>query len=119
MVLRSIVPKGNLADPDPCRHGMDRSDEIAKANESFQNQKRREPGGWYQNGGSWLLWEFLAEYSALRHGDFAALQGIQQSIAAEVAVTPLSKEFKVTINNPAIGSVDPASIARASVGTQR
>jgi len=67
-----------------------------------------EPGGWYQNGGSWLLWEFLAEYSALRHGDFAALQGIQQSIAAEVAVTPLSKEFKVTINNPAIGSVDPA-----------
>jgi hypothetical protein len=25
-----------------------------------------------------------------------------------VAVTPLSKEFKVTINNPAIGSVDPA-----------
>jgi hypothetical protein len=87
---------------------MDRSDEIAKANESFQNQKRREPGGWYQNGGSWLLWEFLAEYSALRHGDFAALQGIQQSIAAEVAVTPLSKEFKVTINNPAIGSVDPA-----------
>ena len=66
-----------------------------------------EPGGWYQNGGSWLLWEFLAEYSALRHGDFAALQGIQQSIAAEVAITPLSKEFKVTINNPAIGSVDP------------
>jgi hypothetical protein len=66
-----------------------------------------EPGGWYQNGGSWLLWEFLAEYSALRHGDFSALQGIQQSIAAEVAVTPLSKEFKVTINNPAIGSVDP------------
>ena len=67
-----------------------------------------EPGGWYQNGGSWLLWEFLAEYSALRHGDFAALQGIQQSIAAEVAVTPLSKEFKVTINNPQIPSVDPA-----------
>jgi hypothetical protein len=67
-----------------------------------------EPGGWYQNGASWLLWEFLAEYSALRHGDFAALQGIQQSIAAEVAVTPLSKEFKVTINNPTIGSVDPA-----------
>jgi hypothetical protein len=66
-----------------------------------------EPGGWYQNGGSWLLWEFLAEYSALRHGDLAALQGIQQSIAAEVAVTPLSKEFKVTIDNPAIGSVDP------------
>jgi hypothetical protein len=25
-----------------------------------------EPGGWYQNGGSWLLWEFLAEYAALR-----------------------------------------------------
>jgi hypothetical protein len=67
-----------------------------------------EPGGWYQNGASWLLWEFLAEYSALRHGDAAALQGIQQSLAAEVAVTPLSKEFKVTINNPAIGSVDPA-----------
>jgi hypothetical protein len=66
-----------------------------------------EPGGWYQNGGSWLLWEFLAEYSALRHGDFSALAGIQQSIAAEVAVTPLSKEFKVTINNPSIGSVDP------------
>jgi hypothetical protein len=67
-----------------------------------------EPGGWYQNGGSWLLWESLAEYSALRHGDFAALQRIQQSMAAEVAVTPLSKEFKVTINNPAIASVDPA-----------
>jgi hypothetical protein len=67
-----------------------------------------EPGGWYQNGGSWLLWEFLAEYSAVRHGDWSALQGIQQSLAAEVAVTPLSKEFKVTINNPAIGSVDRA-----------
>ncbi len=34
-----------------------------------------EPGGWYQNGGSWLLWEFLAEYSALRHGDWSALNG--------------------------------------------
>jgi hypothetical protein len=66
-----------------------------------------EPGGWYQNGGSWLLWEFLAEYSAWRHGDLSALQGIQQSLAAEVAVTPLSKEFKVTIDNPAIASVDP------------
>jgi hypothetical protein len=66
-----------------------------------------EPGGWYQNGASWLLWEFLAEYSALRHGDFAALPGIQQSLAAEVAITPLSKEFKVTIDNPAIGPVDP------------
>jgi hypothetical protein len=66
-----------------------------------------EPGGWYQNGASWLLWEFLAEYSAFRHGDFAALPGIQQSLAAEVAITPLSKEFKVTIDNPAIGPVDP------------
>jgi hypothetical protein len=67
-----------------------------------------EPGGWYQNGGSWLLWEFLAEYSAVRHGDGSALQGIQESLAAEVAVTPLSKEFKVTQNNPAIPTVDPA-----------
>ena len=67
-----------------------------------------EPGGWYQNGGSWLLWEFLAEYSALRHGDGSALRGIQESIAAEVAVTPLSKEFTVTIDNPAIATVDPA-----------
>ena len=67
-----------------------------------------EPGGWYQNGGSWLLWEFLAEYSAVRHGEGSALQGIQESLAAEVAVTPLSKEFKVTQNNPAIPTVDPA-----------
>lgn len=67
-----------------------------------------EPGGWYQNGGSWLLWEFLAEYSAARHGEWSALKGIQESLAAEVAMTPLSKEFKVTQNNPAIATVDPA-----------
>jgi hypothetical protein len=67
-----------------------------------------EPGGWYQNGGSWLLWEFLAEYAAARHGERSALGGIQESLAAEVAVTPLSKEFKVTQNNPAIATVDPA-----------
>jgi hypothetical protein len=67
-----------------------------------------EPGGWYQNGGSWLLWEFLAEYSGVRHGDWSAFQGIEESLAAEVAVTPLSKEFKVTLNDPAIAVVDPA-----------
>ena len=67
-----------------------------------------EPGNWYQNGGSWLLWEFLAEYSALRHGDASALATMRNSLAAEVAVTPLSKEFKVTANNPAIAGVDPA-----------
>jgi hypothetical protein len=53
---------------------------------------------------------------------------IQESIAAEVAVTPLSKEFKVTIDNPAIATVDPAwsyplvlaaSTAKASAGIQR
>ncbi len=67
-----------------------------------------EPGNWYQNGGSWLLWEFLAEYSALRHGDVSALAEMYKSLAAEVAVTPMSKEFKVTANNPAIAGVDPA-----------
>jgi hypothetical protein len=67
-----------------------------------------EPGGWYQNGGSWLLWEFLAEYSGVRHGEWSAFQGIEESLAAEVAVTPLSKELKVTLNDPAIAVVDPA-----------
>jgi hypothetical protein len=67
-----------------------------------------EPGGWYQNGGSWPLWEFLAEYSAVRHGSRSALWAIRDSLASEVAITPLAKEFKVTENNPNIATVDSA-----------
>jgi len=67
-----------------------------------------EPEGWYQNGGSWLLWEYLADYSAARHGDRAAAGRMSDAIRSEVEVTPMSKEFKVTQNNPAIASVDPA-----------
>jgi len=67
-----------------------------------------EPEGWYQNGGSWLLWEYLADYSAARHGDRAAAERMSDAIRSEVEVTPMSKEFKVTQNNPAIPSVDPA-----------
>ncbi|WP_433172224.1 hypothetical protein [Actinoallomurus sp. CA-150999] len=67
-----------------------------------------EPAGWYQNGASWLLWEYLAEYSAARHGVSAARGAMRDSIAAEVAVTPLSKEFKVTQQNADIAGADPA-----------
>src|SRR6185312_4888448 len=54
-----------------------------------------EPEGWYQNGGSWLLWEYLADYSAARHGDQQAAGRMSDAIRSEVEVTPMSKEFKV------------------------
>lgn len=59
-----------------------------------------EPGGWYQNGGSWVLYEYLAEYAAARQGDAGAYHLMARSIRDEVAVTPLSKEFKRTNTEP-------------------
>lgn len=55
-----------------------------------------EPGGWYQNGGSWFLYEYLAEYAAARQGDPGAKKMMARSIEDEVAVTPMLKEFKLT-----------------------
>lgn len=55
-----------------------------------------DPGGVYQNGGSWFLWEYLAEYAAYRQGDHQAASLMARSAANEVAVTPMSKEFKLT-----------------------
>ncbi|HEV2375394.1 MAG TPA: hypothetical protein VGS19_24940 [Streptosporangiaceae bacterium] len=40
----------------------------------------QELGGWYQNGGSWFLWTYLAEYAAARSGDTAAAADIQRSV---------------------------------------
>lgn len=60
-----------------------------------------DPGGVYQNGGSWFLWEYLAEYAAYRTGDRQAASLMARSAADEVAVTPLSKEFKLTAADPA------------------
>jgi hypothetical protein len=59
-----------------------------------------EPGGWYQNGGSWFLWEYLAEYAAARQGDPDAYRLIARSVADELALTSLSKEFKGTTFDP-------------------
>ena len=66
-----------------------------------------EPAGWYQNGGSWLLWEYLAAYAARRHGDPAACAAMRRSLAAEVAVEPVSKEFKLTRVDAMLEAVDP------------
>jgi len=60
-----------------------------------------DPGGVYQNGGSWFLWEYLAEYAAYRMGDRDAASLMARSAADEVAVTPMSKEFKLTASDPA------------------
>ena len=66
-----------------------------------------EPAGWYQNGGSWLLWEYLAAYAARRHGDPSACAAMRRSLAAEVAVEPVSKEFKLTRVDAMLETVDP------------
>jgi hypothetical protein len=58
-----------------------------------------DPGGTYQNGGSWFLYEYLAEYAALRQGDGQAADLMARSAADEVAVTPMFKEFKLTAPN--------------------
>jgi hypothetical protein len=61
-----------------------------------------EPAGWYQNGGSWFLYEYLAEYAAARQGDPVAYRLMQRSVAAEIAATPMLKEFKLTAADPAL-----------------
>lgn len=65
---------------------------------------REEPGGWYQNGGSWFLYEYLAEYAAVRHGDERAPVAMARSVAAELAATPMLKEFKLTAADPGMSS---------------
>ncbi|HTT89174.1 MAG TPA: hypothetical protein VMF65_06425 [Acidimicrobiales bacterium] len=55
-----------------------------------------ETGGWYQNGGSWFLYAYLAEWAADRQGDTQASGLMARSIDDEVAVTPMSKEFQLT-----------------------
>ena len=67
-----------------------------------------EPAGWYQNGGSWFLWTYLADYAALRAGYQPAAKDIDQAVSQELEVTPLSKEFQLTDNNPSVALVDPA-----------
>jgi len=67
-----------------------------------------EPAGWYQNGGSWFLWTYLAEYAAMRGGDTAAAADIARTVSQQLEVTPLSKEFQLTTKNPGDISVDPA-----------
>jgi hypothetical protein len=67
-----------------------------------------EPAGWYQNGGSWFLWTYLADYAALRAGYQPAAKDIDQAVSQELEVTPLSKEFQLTENDPSVASVDPA-----------
>lgn len=64
-------------------------------------QRIRGPRGVYQNGGSWFLWEYLAEYAAYRMGDGQAASLMARSAADEVAATPMSKEFKLTAADPA------------------
>lgn len=59
-----------------------------------------EPPGWYQNGGSWLLWEYLAEYAARRQGSRQACGLMRRSIEFELTATPLLKEFKLTHIDP-------------------
>ena len=67
-----------------------------------------EPAGWYQNGGSWFLWTYLADYAALRAGYQPAAKDIDQAVSQQLEVTPLSKEFQLTENNSSVASVDPA-----------
>ena len=59
-----------------------------------------EPGGWYQNGGSWFLYAYLAEWAAARQGDARALPLMARSIADAVEATPMSKEFQLTSTAP-------------------
>ena len=59
-----------------------------------------ETGGWYQNGGSWFLYAFLAEWAAARQGDTHAGSLIARSIDDQVAVTPMSKEYQLTSTRP-------------------
>src|SRR5579875_2696359 len=91
-------------------HYLPASDFLTLTSNPYAGQVEElpEPGGWYQHGGSWLLWEYLAEYAAYRQVDTRAVTDMRYSIAAEMAVTPMSKEFKVTADNPDIGTVDPS-----------
>jgi hypothetical protein len=67
-----------------------------------------EPAGWYQNGGSWFLWTYLAEYAALRTGYKPAAADIATTVREQLEVTPMSKEFQLTAQSPGTGSVDGA-----------
>ncbi len=55
-----------------------------------------EPGGWYQNGGGWFLYSYLAEWAADRQGDTGAHALMARSIDDQVGATPMSKEFQLT-----------------------
>ena len=68
-----------------------------------------ETGGWYQNGGSWFLYAYLAEWAAARQGDARAGALMGESIQDEVAVTPMSKEFLLTSTRPGYYSYPPGS----------
>ncbi len=68
-----------------------------------------ETGGWYQNGGSWFLYAYLAEWAAARQGDARAGPLMGESIEDEVAVTPMSKEFQLTSTRPRYYSYPPGS----------
>ena len=68
-----------------------------------------ETGGWYQNGGSWFLYAYLAEWAAARQGDARAGPLMGESIEDEVAVTPMSKEFQLTSTRPGYYSYPPGS----------
>lgn len=74
--------------------------ETLELSDSGQVVGTGEPGGWYQNGGSWFLYEYLAEWAAAKQGDPQAQGLMTRSIADEVADTPMSKEFKLTTTDP-------------------
>ncbi|HXW78508.1 MAG TPA: hypothetical protein VEJ84_03365, partial [Acidimicrobiales bacterium] len=68
-----------------------------------------ETGGWYQNGGSWFLYAYLAEWAAAQQGDAQANVLMARSIDDEVAVTPMSKEFQLTSTRAGYYSYPPGS----------
>jgi alpha-L-arabinofuranosidase len=68
-----------------------------------------ETGGWYQNGGSWFLYSYLAEWAAARQSDAQADPLMARSIDEQVAVTPMSKEFQLTSIRPDYYSYPPGS----------
>ncbi len=79
-----------------------------------------EPGGWYQNGGSWFLYAYLAEWAAARQGDERARTLMARSITDEMADTPMSKEFQLTSNAPSYPchQAPAPSSARVTAGTR-
>ena len=74
--------------------------ETLELSDSYQVVGVGEPGGWYQNGGFWFLYTYLAEWAAARQGDPQAQALMGRSIENQVAVTPMSKEFALTSTAP-------------------